>query len=89
MSNKNQVDGAISLLYKNALRSFSEQHNTDVAILPSSIHEVILLPLNGDEDFDSLRKMIQLINRTGISKEEFLSDNMYLYRRTTDRVEIA
>ena len=89
MSNKDRVNGAITLRYKNALRSFSEQHNTDVAILPSSIHEVILLPLNGNEDFDSLRKMVHLINHTELPQEDFLSDNVYLYRRTTDCVEIA
>lgn len=89
MSNKDRVNGAITLRYKNALRSFSEQHNADVAILPSSVHEVILLPLNNDKDFDSLKETVRLINRTQVPQEDFLSDNVYLYRRTTDCVEIA
>lgn len=89
MSNKPRVNGAISILYKDSLKNFTGSLQSDVVILPSSVHEVILLPLQEHERFKELRDMVYEVNRTHLSKEEFLSDNVYLYRRDTDNIEIV
>ena len=89
MSNKPRVNGAISILYKDSLKNFSSGLHSDVVILPSSVHEVILLPLLEHEGFKEFRDMVYEVNRSQLSKEEFLSDNVYLYRRSTDSIEIV
>ena len=89
MSNKPRVNGAISILYKDSLKNFSSGLHSDVVILPSSVHEVILLPLLEHEGIKEFRDMVYEVNRSQLSKEEFLSDNVYLYRRSTDSIEIV
>ena len=89
MSNDKRCNGAITICYKDSLKNFAMSKNSDVAILPSSLHEVILLPVNANDDFRELKDMVYEVNRSHLSKEEFLSDNIYLYRRDTDNVEIV
>lgn len=89
MSNKERFNGAISICYKGALQDFSKLIKSDVIILPSSLHEVILLPFEAKTDLNELKGMVYQVNRTQLTREEFLSDNVYLYRRETDSIEIA
>lgn len=88
MSNEARVNGAIAIHYKDSLKNFAHTLNSDVVILPSSVHEVILLPLIENTDFNELRDMVYQVNRHQLAREEFLSDNIYLYQRDTDTVEI-
>ena len=93
MTNTEKANGAITILYQNALKNFAERIHSDVVILPSSIeisvHEVILLPLREDDDFREFRNMVCEVNRSGLAREDFLSDNVYLYRRDTCSIEIV
>lgn len=89
MSNKTRVNGAISILHKDILKNFSNKLKSDIVILPSSVHEVILLPSSGHKGFKELRDMVHEVNHGNLSEEEFLSDNVYLYRRDTDNIEIV
>lgn len=88
MSNTAMVNGAITICYEDSLKNFAEKFNSDVVILPSSVNETILLPLKDDTDFDELKDMVHQINRYQLTREKFLSDNIYLYRMDTDTVEI-
>ncbi len=89
MTNEAKVGGAITILYPDALKNFAGRIHSDVVILPSSVHEVILLPLQEEEGFQEFRNMVCDVNRSHLAREDFLSDNVYLYRRDTDRIEIA
>lgn len=88
MSNKTSTNGAISICYKDSLKTLANMLDSDVVILPSSVHEVLLLPLRGNSNFRELKDMVYEVNRTCLSNEEFLSDNIYLYRRNTDDIQI-
>ncbi len=89
MSNIHKSSGAGTMCYPNALKDFSEKQNGDVIILPSSIHEVLLLPLKEDDDMDELKEMVHSVNTEMLAPEDFLSDNVYIYRRSTGQIEIA
>ena len=89
MTNEAKVSGAITILYQDALKNFADSIHSDVVILPSSVHEVILLPLQEEEGFQELRNMVYEVNRSQLAREDFLSDNIYLYRRDTDCIEIV
>ncbi len=89
MTNTEKANGAITILYQNALKNFAERIHSDVVILPNSVHEVILLPLREDDDFREFRNMVCEVNRSGLAREDFLSDNVYLYRRDTCSIEIV
>lgn len=88
MSNETSTNGAISICYKDSLKNLANMLDSDLVILPSSVHEVLLLPLRGNDNFRELKDMVYEVNRSQLSEEEFLSDNIYLYRRNPDDIEI-
>ncbi|MCX4339684.1 MAG: DUF5688 family protein [Lachnospiraceae bacterium] len=88
MSNNKKANGAISILYKDSLKNIADKLNSDVVILPCSVNEVILLALEENDNFQELKNMVLQVNRFQLAKEDFLSDNIYLYRRSTDNIEI-
>lgn len=71
------------------LQEFADRVGSDVFILPSSIHETLLIPANADMDTEYLRDMVRTVNRTKVAPDEILSDNVYYYSRLTDRVELV
>ena len=88
-SNTMKLNGAGTILYSGLLQEFADRVGSDVFILPSSIHETLLIPVNTDMDVEYLRDMVKTVNRTEVAPDEVLSDNVYYYNRLTDRVELA
>ena len=90
LSNKTKINGAGVLLYPEVLKKFSDMIQGDYYILPSSIHETILLPdKENDHDIEYLKNMVYEINRTQVDACEVLSDSVYKYCRDTDTVIVC
>ena len=89
LTNKQAVHGAAVMLYEGELRKVSDRLGGDLAILPSSLHEVLLAPWTGRADSRGLREIVRNVNRTEVPDEEQLSDQVYRYIRSEDRIEIA
>ena len=87
-TNSKKVNGAGVILYDGLLRTFAEKIGGDFYILPSSVHEVIFVPANGDMDARYLIQMVKEVNATEVSPDEVLSDNVYMYHADTDFVEM-
>lgn len=88
VTNKQRFYGASCMLYPGLLKTFAEMRNTDFYILPSSVHELLLVPLALGVP-EELSAMVREVNDTQVMPEEVLSDHVYLYRRNTDVVEVA
>lgn len=88
LSNKDKFLGARLLLRKNLLHDIAEKLKSDLIILPSSLHEVIILKDKYKNDVDNLRDMVQDVNGSVVDKQDFLSDNVYLYVREENKIEI-
>ena len=88
LSNRQRMNGAVCLIYQGVVEQLAEEHQADLYILPSSIHEVILLPDSGKEKPGDLKSMIVQVNRTQVAPEEVLSDSLYRYDRRKKSVEI-
>ncbi len=86
LSNATGVSGAAALMYPNALKSIADEMGKDLVILPSSIHEVILIPYDEGTVPEEMDRMIYTINREQVPLEDRLSDHAYLYSRDTDMV---
>lgn len=86
LTNSCKLNGAACILYDNVLERFSDRLNRDLYILPSSIHEVILLPKLDIFDKNELINMVREVNIEGVPKDEVLSDNVYEYDRKTGQV---
>ncbi len=81
LSNRKQINGAGCILYDGCLKDFADSQNSDIVILPSSLHETILVPDDGNLDYGELRKMVGEINESEVAKEDVLSDRIYKYSR--------
>lgn len=88
LSNKMRVYGAACILYDDILKDFASALDKDIFILPSSIHEVILLPVTGDEDYDGLKQMVKEVNETQVEPEEVLSDSVYYFEKKTGQIYV-
>jgi len=61
------------------LEWFSKKIGKDFYVLPSSIHEMLLLPVNDAFSPDYLQSVIRDANKRVVLEEEVLSDNLYFY----------
>ncbi len=79
LTNEKKCQGAAVLLYPHILEEAAEQLGGNFYVLPSSIHEVILLKERGNENPEGLKDMIREANDSQVAMEEVLSDYPYYY----------
>ncbi len=87
-TNKSGINGASVLLYENAISNFASSNQTDFYILPSSIHEVILIPFQQNFSKKELNEMVNDVNSTEVPTEDILSNRVYIYHRNKNAIEM-
>lgn len=88
ISNEQGINGAISMLYEDKLHALAEDLETDLYIMPSSVHEVIAVSSNmGDPN--ELAQMVAEINMDQVSLEERLSNQVYHYDKDLRKLSLA
>lgn len=88
LSNKNRTDGAACMLYPDLIGDFAKAMGSDLYIIPSSIHELLLLPAGDDDESGYIRDIIREVNETQLLEEEILSDSLYIYDSTSKEIKI-
>ena len=87
-TNREAYFGASIMLIADPFEELSQKLETDLFILPSSKHEVLVLPKEqGDEA--GLSGMVREINGSVVSGEDFLSDTIYQYTRGSGVIDIV
>lgn len=86
LTNKQELNGASALLYGDVLKDFANKKGADMYILPSSIHEVIMVPADRINDPTKLLSIVHDANTTVVSIGDVLSDSVYYYDRKTDHI---
>ena len=90
LSNERGINGSRRLLDTKALIKASEIAESDLYILPSSTQEVLIVSVNEINASPSeLKNMVREVNISEVSKEERLTDNVYIFKRDTNTIEIA
>ena len=89
ITDKDYVYGAAAILRTDLLEGLSDLLGCSFYILPSSLHEIILLADQEEKDTETLREMVREINRKLVGKEEWLSDQIYYYRYKSGKVEVC
>lgn len=79
LSNDSRLHGAAAVLNEKAMEDIAEKVGGDFFILPSSIHELLVVPKQDGMDYSSLEAMVQEVNATQVAPEEKLSDHVYEY----------
>ncbi len=89
MNNDINNYGAIHLTNVKILQAMSEKFDDDIIILPSSIHEIIVLPKRNIESVEEIRSMVREINLSdAIMDSDILSDNVYVYYKNMNTVTL-
>lgn len=79
LSNTQNVNGASEILNQKAMDEIAEKLGGDFIVLPSSVHETIILPIDQGMDSNELEGMVQQINAGVVSDEDKLSDHVFQY----------
>jgi len=74
-----KVHGAGVLAYQDFMDQAAERAGGDFYILPSSIHEILIVPDNGKMGLSDLENMVKEVNATQVAPEDKLTDNVYHY----------
>ncbi|ROR28502.1 hypothetical protein EDD66_10484 [Mobilisporobacter senegalensis] len=85
-SNTIGINGAAWLFYENELKEFRNKIGANLYILPSSIHEVILVPSNERLSKEDLLKMVKDVNSSQVPENEILSNNIYEYKNDIEGI---
>lgn len=88
LTNAEKRYGAGGILRSDILKNFAEETGGSYYILPSSIHETILVPDKGDIMAEELKEMVKEVNETQVTREEWLSESVYYYDCETGDVEM-
>lgn len=90
LSNVNKLNGAVYIADADALAMVADALDDDYVVLPSSRHEVIIVPLKqiDDNDYTYLKEMVYEINRKEVDAEDYLSDNIYKYIRAEKELRL-
>lgn len=75
------------MVYENVLNEFAVMMESDLIILPSSIHEVLLIMDDGVSEYEKLTEMVSYINATEVLETDVLSNSVYCYKRLECRLE--
>jgi len=79
ISNRCGVRGASAMIDRTAIRKFSEEKGVKKwVVLPSSIHEMILIPYEDEMDMEYMASMVEFVNQNEVDEKEQLSDMAYL-----------
>ncbi|MDF2537734.1 MAG: hypothetical protein K0S76_755 [Herbinix sp.] len=90
LSNKNGTNGASVIYYDGILERVSDYFQTGFFILPSSIHECIIVPERKISfSPEALKKMVKEVNAEQVQEEEILSNNVYYYSSSEKKISIS
>ena len=74
IGNDKNINGAISIIAK---LDYLKERFGEFYVVPSSVHEVIVYPVDGAMKKEDLEKIINEVNTTCVAPEEYLSDKAY------------
>lgn len=81
ISNSIGFFGAVSIIYEDILFEISCKFESDLYILPSSIHECLIVPVYLFKNSDDLVNTVRYVNKNNVDPIDRLSDHIYCYNR--------
>ena len=79
ITNKSKTNGATAMCDHELLNEIARKYEADLVILPSSIHECIVIPFTTGMVFEDFNMMVKEVNETQVDTVEQLSDHAYYY----------
>lgn len=79
LTNESKFEGAVAIASEEVLKVAHDKLGEDFYVLPSSRHEVILVPMSVVADVEDLKSMVREVNANEVSKADKLSDSVYRF----------
>ena len=89
LTNAQRCCGAASILFEDVLEKTAQKLGGDYFVLPSSIHECMILPDDGLFEAEQLHRMVHEINTLHVMPEEVLGASVYRYSAAEHRLTVA
>jgi hypothetical protein len=86
LTNKQRTNGAVCMIYDEVIQNFAKEIKKDLYILPSSIHEVILVPAVEGTNKEDLSNMVKEVNKNELEEIDILSDHVYYYSLKSKKI---
>ncbi len=86
LTNQGMRYGASALACPGVMEKISRLFPEGFYILPSSIHEVLIVPKDGDLVPKELGNLVREVNQIEVSSDEVLSDRVYEYDREKGKI---
>ncbi len=77
VSTEDKIKGASAMFYPDIMDKLSKEVGGDFFVLPSSIHEALVMPDNGEMSADELKAMVTSINGDVVDPADVLTDQVY------------
>jgi len=87
LTNQAKTNGAIAMFFEDVLEELADKLNSNLYIMPSSIHDCIVVSSNTHVP-SVLKRMVTEVNATALSPEEYLSDSVYYFDKETKALSI-
>lgn len=89
LTNEFKINGSIFMTDVEILEKFANKNQTPlVVIIPSSTHEVLLIPVNDITDYQDFNKMVEEVNHTALEEQDILSNHCYLFEQKTKEISM-
>ena len=79
LTSKMKINGATVIFSEEVRQKVGKQLGGDYYLLPSSIHEWVVIPKRCARSTQEMEDMVQEVNEDAVEEEEFLSDHVYEY----------
>ena len=89
LTNEHRNCGAACILYRGVLEMIGDILNKNFFIIPSSIHEVLIVPADRGVNPANIDRIIDDVNEKYLSREELLGNHCYIYDRITKEVSFG
>lgn len=89
LTNHRRRFGAAEILDKKTLRMVADKVGDGFIVLPSSVHETIILPPKDATEYEGLAAKVREVNDTQVDAEERLSYHVYVYSRDEEMLRIV
>lgn len=79
LTNASRRLGAGAMLYPGVMEEIAQRMKTPFYIIPSSVHELIIVPKKYNISLAVAKSMVKTVNKEVVEPEDFLSNNIYCY----------
>ena len=89
LTNQYKMNGAVGIMSESIQQMVADRVGGDYYVLPSSIHEIIIVPKDQYDSIRELTDMVKQVNQTCVNSDEVLSDNVYEYQIREKTLKLA